>query len=105
MEFSYLDHRANLAGGPAAEDYVLGQGDIMLNHMHRDVVNPHVGIGMFHPVAVFLHQAVSTFYGGAEGLQCLVDDGIRGSGAELTVSGLRSPSPCASRMKLPWILA
>jgi len=58
----------------------------MLNNMHSHIIDPHIGIRMFHTVAIFFNQAKSTLYCCAKRLQFFVDNGIWSSWPVFTIA-------------------
>ena len=55
------------------KDDIQSQNDVMFNDMNEHIIMTHVSVAGFHPVAVFLRQAIVTFNTGMKGFESLVD--------------------------------
>jgi len=86
MQVLDFNHRADLPPHFISKDYILSQDNIMLNNMHGHIIDPHIGIRMFHTVAVFFNKPKSTLYCCAKRLQFFVDNGIWSSWPVSTVA-------------------
>src|SRR3990167_8612190 len=86
MQISYFIYGADLAGSFIAKNYILSQDNIMLYDMHSHIINAHIGIRIFHTIAIFFEQAKSTFYSCTKRLQFFIDYSIRSSRTKFTVA-------------------